>query len=79
MEGALYHKSGDVVTPLKIKEPETDLIRLERIKGELEDMIQRCQSMLFTAAEEAPDETEMDAMQERLAELREQIDTITGE
>jgi hypothetical protein len=72
-------KTGATVTPIRIKQPETDITRLKRMKDELEYMIQRCQSLLFTAAETPPDEAELDAMQDRVDELRAELETTVGE
>jgi ubiquinone biosynthesis protein UbiJ len=78
IEGTLVHKTGDTVTPLRVINPEEPAISaLRSIRDELADMIQRCQSMMLTAAESAPDEEELDAMQDRLDDLRERLEEIT--
>ena len=51
---------------------------MRRIRDELSGMIQRCQGMLLAAAESAPDSDELDTIEDRLDELKEQLETITG-
>jgi hypothetical protein len=55
---------------------ETEIAKLQRIRDELADMIRHCQSLLLTAAEEAPSAEELDAVQNRLEGLREQLENI---
>jgi hypothetical protein len=56
---------------------ESDVDRLLLIQAALAGMAQRLQGMLLTAAETTPDAEELDAMQVRLGELREQIAEFT--
>jgi flagellin-like hook-associated protein FlgL len=77
--GVFMQKSGTTVTPLRVKSPETAVTAMARIRDEMSDMVQRCQALLLTAAETAPDEEELDDIQDRLAELRAEIEAITGE
>jgi hypothetical protein len=78
VEVMLMQKAGAAVSPVRIKYPENEISALLRIKEELGVMVLRCQGLLLTAAESAPDEQELDAIQERLGELREELATITG-
>jgi hypothetical protein len=73
-EVMLMSKVGASVAPVRIRNPEDEFTALLKIRAELDGMIQRCQSLLLTAAESLPDEEELDAIQDRLDELREQIE-----
>jgi hypothetical protein len=75
----LCQKSGGEVTPLRVREPDDELTAMLKMKDELAGMIQRCQSLLLTAAESPPEGSELDAMQERLDELREQLALDTNQ
>ena len=77
-EVMLMSKAGSTVTPVKVKNPENELTAMWKIRDELEAMILRCQGMLLAAAESAPDPEELDAVEDRLEELKEQLETITG-
>jgi hypothetical protein len=79
LEGLLYHKIGNVAVPLRIKEPGTEVARLQHIRNELMGIFMHCQGMWDLAGEVRPDTAELDIIQARLDELKTQLPTTTGE
>lgn len=79
MEGVLYQKVDGETTPLRIVEPDDDLTAMRKLRDEMATLVQRCQSMMLIAAENPPDEEELDAIEARVEEIKAQIETQEGE